>query len=238
VNRFDSYSIHAGYEARVAQENAAFLRKVYLIMAAGLAATGGTAMAVASTPALVQLIFGNPLVFYGLIGVELLMVFTFSAVARRVSALAAGALFLSYAVVNGITMAAIFLVYTRSSIATTFFVTGGTFAAMSAYGYATKRELSGLGHFAMMGLVGLVIASLVNLFLRSPMLHWLTTFVGVIVFTCLVAYDTQKIKQLNVIGNEGTEEDHKEALHGALILYLDFVNLFLYMLRLLGSRRD
>ncbi len=238
MNRFDSYSIHAGYEARVAQENAAFLRKVYLIMAAGLAATGGTAMAVASTPALVQLIFGNPLVFYGLIGVELLMVFTFSAVARRVSALAAGALFLSYAVVNGITMAAIFLVYTRSSIATTFFVTGGTFAAMSAYGYATKRELSGLGHFAMMGLVGLVIASLVNLFLRSPMLHWLTTFVGVIVFTCLVAYDTQKIKQLNVIGNEGTEEDHKEALHGALILYLDFVNLFLYMLRLLGSRRD
>ena len=238
MNRFDSYSIHAGYEARVAQENAAFLRKVYLIMAAGLAATGGTAMAVASTPALVQLIFGNPLVFYGLIGVELLMVFTFSAVARRVSALAAGALFLSYAVVNGITMAAIFLVYTRSSIATTFFVTGGTFAAMSAYGYATKRELSGLGHFAMMGLVGLVIASLVNLFLRSPMLHWLTTFVGVIVFTCLVAYDTQKIKQLNVIGNEGTEEDHKEALHGALILYLDFVKLFLYMLRLLGSRRD
>ena len=238
MNRFDSYSIHAGYEARVAQENAAFLRKVYLIMAAGLAATGGTAMAVASTPALVQLIFGNPLVFYGLIGVELLMVFTFSAVARRVSALAAGALFLSYAVVNGITMAAIFLVYTRSSIATTVFVTGGTFAAMSAYGYATKRELSGLGHFAMMGLVGLVIASLVNLFLRSPMLHWLTTFVGVIVFTCLVAYDTQKIKQLNVIGNEGTEEDHKEALHGALILYLDFVNLFLYMLRLLGSRRD
>lgn len=238
MNRFDSYSIHAGYEAKVAQENAAFLRKVYLIMAAGLAATGGTAMAVASTPALVQLIFGNPLVFYGLLGVELLMVFTFSAVARRVSALAAGALFLSYAVVNGITMAAIFLVYTRSSIATTFFVTGGTFAAMSAYGYATKRELSGLGHFAMMGLVGLVIASLVNLFLRSPMLHWLTTFVGVIVFTCLVAYDTQKIKQLNVIGNEGTEEDHKEALHGALILYLDFVNLFLYMLRLLGSRRD
>jgi len=238
VNRFDSYSIHAGYEAKVAQENAAFLRKVYLIMAAGLAATGGTAMAVASTPALVQLIFGNPLVFYGLLGVELLMVFTFSAVARRVSALAAGALFLSYAVVNGITMAAIFLVYTRSSIATTFFVTGGTFAAMSAYGYATKRELSGLGHFARMGLVGLVIASLVNLFLRSPMLHWLTTFVGVIVFTCLVAYDTQKIKQLNVIGNEGTEEDHKEALHGALILYLDFVNLFLYMLRLLGSRRD
>jgi hypothetical protein len=166
------------------------------------------------------------------------MVFSFSAVARRASAAVAGALFLTYAVVNGLTLSAIFLIYTRSSIATTFFVTGGTFATMSAYGYATKKELSGLGHFAMMGLIGLLIGSLVNLFLQSPMLHWLTTFVGVIVFTCLIAYDTQKIKQLNVIGNEGTDEDHKEAIHGALILYLDFVNLFLYLLRLLGSRRD
>jgi FtsH-binding integral membrane protein len=108
---------------------------------------------------------------------------------------------------------------------------------MSAYGYLTKKELSGLGHFAMMGLIGLLIGSLVNLFLRSPMLHWLTTFVGVLVFTCLVAYDTQKIKELNVIGNAGTDEDHKEAIHGALVLYLDFVNLFLYLLRLLGRRR-
>ena len=238
MNRFDSHSVHAGYETNVARENAAFLRKVYVIMAGGLGATGATALAVASTPFLTRLIFTNPLVFYGLIAIELVMVFSFSAVARRVSAVTAGALFMTYAIVNGITMSAIFLVYTSNSIATTFFVTGGTFAAMSAYGYATKRELSGLGHFARMGLIGLIIASLVNIFLRSPMLQWLTTFVGVIVFTCLVAYDTQKIKQLNIIGNEGTEEDHKEALHGALILYLDFINLFLFMLRILGGRRD
>src|SRR5262249_54458163 len=105
------------------------------------------------------------------------------------------------------------------------------------YGYLTKRDLSGLGSFMMMGLFGLIIASVVNLFLRSPMIYWLTTFVGILVFVGLTAYDTQKIKELNVIGNAGTEEDHKEAIHGALILYLDFVNLFLYLLRLLGRRR-
>lgn len=237
MNRFDPQSIHAGYEERVAVENAAFMRKVYLIMAVGLAVTGATALAVAATPALTELIFTNPLVFYGLLGIELIMVWTFASVARRVSALTAGAMLLAYAIVNGLTLSIVFLLYTKSSIASTFFVTGGTFAAMSAYGYATKKDLSGLGHFAMMGLIGLLIASLVNLVLGSPLLYWLTTFVGVIVFTCLIAYDTQKIKQLNVIGNEGTDEDHKEALHGALILYLDFVNLSLYMLRLLGNRR-
>jgi FtsH-binding integral membrane protein len=237
MNRFDPYSVHAAYEAQVSEENAAFMRKVYAIMAAGLAATGATAFAVASSEAVTRLIFGNPLVFYGLLFAELLMVWTFSSLVRRVSALAAGGLFFSYAIVNGLTLAVVFLVYTRQSIATTFFVTGGTFAAMSAYGYLTKKELSGLGHFAMMGLIGLLIGSLVNLFLASPMLHWLMTFVGVIVFTCLVAYDTQKIKQLNVIGNAGTDEDHKEAIHGALILYLDFINMFLYLLRVLGRRR-
>jgi FtsH-binding integral membrane protein len=237
MNRFEPHHVHAAYDARVADENAAFLRKVYLIMATGLAATGVTALGVASSELLTRVILGNPIVFYGLLVAELAMVWTFSSIVRRVSALAAGALFLSYAVVNGLTLAVIFLVYTRSSIATTFFVTAGTFAAMSAYGYLTKKELSGLGHFAMMGLIGLLIGSLVNLFLRSPMLHWLTTFVGVLVFTCLVAYDTQKIKELNVIGNAGTDEDHKEAIHGALVLYLDFVNLFLYLLRLLGRRR-
>lgn len=237
MSRFDPAVVHAGYEAQVAEENAAFLRKVYLIMAVGLAATGVTSLAVSSSEALTSVILGNPIVFYGLVGVELLMVFMFSSIVRRVSALAAGGLFLSYAIVNGLTLSVIFLIYTRTSIATTFFVTAGTFGAMSAYGYVTKRELSGLGHFAMMGLVGLIIGSLVNLFLKSPLLYWLTTFVGVIVFTGLIAYDTQKIKQLNVIGNAGTDEDHKEAIHGALILYLDFVNLFLYLLRLLGRRR-
>jgi len=219
-------------------EQASFIRKVYLVMTAGLVATGVTAMWVASSPAMIQLVLGNKWVFYGLLFAELVMVWTFSAIARRVSALAAGALFLSYAVVNGLTLSVIFLVYTQGSIATTFFVTAGTFAAMSAYGFITQRDLSSFRDFLVMGLIGLVIASLVNIFLQSTMLSWLTTFVGVIVFTGLVAYDTNKIRELNILGNAGTEEDHKEAIHGALVLYLDFVNLFLHLLRILGSRRD
>jgi FtsH-binding integral membrane protein len=153
------------------------------------------------------------------------------------SAVGAGALFYAYAIMNGLTLSVVFLVYTRSSISTVFFITAGTFAAMSIYGYTTKRDLTSVGHFMMMGLFGLIIASVVNMWLRSPQMYWVTSCVGVIVFVGLTAYDTQKIKQLNVIGNAGTDEDHKEAIHGALVLYLDFVNLFLYLLRLLGRRR-
>jgi uncharacterized protein len=232
-----SYQSSATYQAQVAREQANFMRKVYAIMAVGLTATAVTSMAVASSETLMQIVFGNPIVFFGLIGVELVMVFTFSMLARRMSSIGAGILFLAYAVTNGVTLACIFLMYTKSSIASTFFVSAGTFGAMSAYGYATKRDLTGLGSFCMMGLFGLIIASVVNLFLGSPMIYWLTTFMGVIVFVGLTAYDTQKIKQLNIIGNEGTDEDRKEAIHGALVLYLDFINLFLYLLRLFGRRR-
>jgi hypothetical protein len=224
-------------QQQVAREQATFMRKVYAIMAAGLGATAVTSLAVASSETAVRFVFGNPIVFYGLLGAELLMVFTFSMLARKMSSIGAGLLFFTYAITNGVTLSCIFLIYTSSSIASTFFVSSGTFGAMSAYGYVTKRDLSGLGNFALMGLFGLIIASVVNLFLGSSMIYWLTTFVGVIVFVSLTAYDTQKIKQLNIIGNEGTDEDRKEAIHGALVLYLDFINLFLYMLRLFGRRR-
>jgi FtsH-binding integral membrane protein len=227
----------ASYQEQVAREQATFMRKVYAIMAGGLAATAVTSLAVASSETAIRFVFGNPFVFYGLLIAELAMVFTFSMIARKVSSIAAGLLFFTYAITNGVTLACIFLIYTRSSIASTFFVSSGTFGAMSAYGYLTKRDLSGLGSFAMMGLIGLIIASVVNLVLGSEMIYWLTTFVGVIVFVSLTAYDTQKIKALNVIGNEGTDEDRKEAIYGALILYLDFINLFLYLLRLFGRRR-
>jgi FtsH-binding integral membrane protein len=213
------------------------MRKVYAIMAAGLGATAVTSVVVASSETLTRAVFGNPIVFYGLLIAELVMVWTFAALARRMSSIGAGLLFLVYAITNGVTLSFIFLVYTKSSIASSFFITAGTFGAMSAYGYVTKRDLSGLGSFAMMGLIGLIIASVVNLFLGSPLVYWLTTFMGVIVFTALTAYDTNKIKQLNIIGNEGTDEDRKEAIHGALVLYLDFINLFLYLLRLFGRRR-
>lgn len=224
-------------EALVAAEQAAYMRKVYLVMALGLLATGATAQAVASSEALSSIILGNRFVYYGLCIAEFLMVLGFASIAERVSAFGAAALFFLFAVVNGLTLSVIFLVYTSASIASTFFITAGTFAVMSGWGFVTKRDLTGLGHFAFMGLIGVVLASLVNIFLRSSMLEWVTSCVGVVVFTSLVAYDTQKIKRLNVIGNAGTDEDHKEAIHGALVLYLDFINLFLNLLRLFGRRR-
>jgi FtsH-binding integral membrane protein len=223
--------------AQVAAEQAAFMRKVYAIMAFGLGATGLTALVVFHSEAATRFIFGTPGVYLGLIIAELVMVFTFAALARRMSAIGAAALFYIYAILNGLTLSVVFLIYTKGSIASTFFVTAGTFGAMSAYGYITKRDLTSVGNFMMMGLFGLIIASIVNLFLRSEMIYWLTTYAGILIFVGLTAYDTQKIKELNVIGNAGTDEDNKEAIHGALILYLDFINLFLYLLRLLGRRR-
>jgi FtsH-binding integral membrane protein len=224
-------------EAQIAEETAAFMRKVYAFMAAGLGVTALTSMLVASSEAALEIIVGNRLVFYGLLFGELAMVWTFSALARKMSAVGAGALFFSYALLNGLTFAVIFVLYTRSSIASTFAVSAGTFGAMSAYGYVTKKDLSGWGSFLMMGLFGLIIASVVNLFLGSPMIYWMTTVFGLLIFVGLTAYDTQKIKSLNVIGNAGTDEDHKEAIHGALVLYLDFINLFLLLLRVTGRRR-
>jgi len=191
---------------------------------------------VASNESLVNMILGNRIVFYGLLIAEFVMVLAFSKVVERLSTSAAAAFFVAYAVLNGLTMSVIFLVYTASSIGSTFFVTAGAFGALSAYGYVTKRDLTGVGNFAMMGLIGLIIASIVNLFLNSPMIYWLTTFVGVIVFTALTAYDTQKLKAF-AASSATPDQQSKVALQGALMLYLDFINLFLFMLRLLGRRR-
>jgi FtsH-binding integral membrane protein len=214
--------------------HAAFFRKVYAFMALGLGATAVTALLVASSEEAIRFILFNRPVFYGLIIAQLLMVWTFSSLAPRISAVAAGALFFTYAIMNGLTLSVIFLVYTSASIATAFFVCAGTFGAMSLFGYATKRDLTGVGSFAMMGLIGLLLASVVNIFLQSPMIYWLTTFMGVIVFVGLTAYDTQKIKQLDV---GDSEANNKGAINGALILYLDFINLFLFLLRIFGRRK-
>jgi FtsH-binding integral membrane protein len=223
---------------QVAAEQAAFMRKVYAFMAGGLGATALTALAVIHSPSVLLLIFGHGAAgFYGLLIAELIMVWGFSSLARRMSAKGAGALFLVYAVMNGLTLSVVFLVYTQGSIASTFLVTAGTFAGMSVYGYVTKRSLDGMGSFLMMGVWGLILATVMNMFLDSPMLYWGITYFGVLIFVGLTAYDTQKIKQLSVLGSGGTDEDTKGAIHGALILYLDFVNLFLYLLRLFGRRR-
>jgi uncharacterized protein len=206
------------------------MRGVYAWMGAGLALTAFVSLLTVSSPALLQAILGNRILFYALVFGELGLVFTISGAINRISASTASLLFLAYAALNGLTMSTIFVAYTSSSIASTFLITSGMFGAMSLYGYLTKSDLTSWGSFLFMGLVGVVIASVVNIFLHSSMIYWVVSFCGIIVFTGLTAYDTQKIKNL---GNTGP----KGAILGALTLYLDFINMFLLTLRLLGNRR-
>jgi FtsH-binding integral membrane protein len=214
-----------------------FLRRVYRTMALGLGVTGLVAMGVASSQAAIEFFIMNRGVMMLMIIAQLAMVFAFTGLLRRVSAATAAAMFFAYAALTGVTFSTIFLVYTHGSIAGTFFVTAGAFAGLSAYGYVTKRNLDGLGSFLFMGLIGLVLASIVNIFLGSPAIYWLTTFMGVIVFTGLTAYDTAKLKQLAASTDVSGDHGRKLALQGALMLYLDFINLFLILLRLFGDRR-
>ena len=206
------------------------MRGVYGWMAGGLGLTALVSLLTVSSPALLQAIVTNRILFYALIFGELGLVLAISGAINRISASTASLLFLAYAALNGVTMATIFLAFTSSSIASTFVVTSGMFGAMSLYGYLTKSDLTSWGSFLFMGLVGVVIASFVNIFLHSSMIYWILSFCGIIVFTGLTAYDTQKIKNM---GNRGP----KGAILGALTLYLDFINMFLLMLRLLGDRR-
>jgi uncharacterized protein len=180
----------------------------------------------------------NKILFYGLMIAELGLVVFLSGWVKSMEVNTARFAFLFYSALSGVTMSVIFLVYTRGSIANAFLLTGGMFAVMSFYGYVTKTDLTSMGNFMMMGLLGIILASVVNWWVRSPAVEWAVSILSVIVFTGLTAYDTQKIKALNVIGNAGTDEDHKEAISGALTLYLDFINLFLSLLRLTGKRRD
>lgn len=213
-----------------------FIRGVYNWMALGLALTALTAMWTASNEAVLQFIFGNPMVFFGLIIAELGLVMGLSAAIQKMSSGTATLMFFTYSGLNGLTLASIFLAYTESSIASTFFVTAGTFAAMSFYGVTTKKDLTSWGSFLFMGLVGVVIASLVNIFFNSEAIDWLITFAGLIVFVGLTAYDTQAIKAMSYQGFTDEETRKKTAVIGALKLYLDFVNLFLILLRIFGRR--
>jgi len=232
------YNSHEIYSngSEVAASNT-FFQKVYLWMTVGLATTAVASFFMLTSSSAQQLIFGNHLAFYGLIFAELGLVVALSAAINRISAGTATLMFLAYSALNGITFAAIFLVYTQSSIASTFLVTAGTFAAMSMYGYATKRDLTGFGSFLFMGLIGIVIASLVNMFLHNAMIYWITSYLGVFIFVGLTAYDTQKIKRIGQAGFASEEHQRKSAILGALTLYLDFINLFLMLLRIMGNRR-
>ena len=218
-------------------EQASFISKVYGWMSGALIVTGLVAAWTASSEAIMTIIFGNSLMFYGLLIAEILCVAYLVSAVKKISSQTATLIFMGYAALNGLTLSAVFIIFTSESIATTFFITAGTFAIMSFYGYYTKKDLTTIGNLAFMGLIGLIIASVVNIFFHNEIVYWITTYAGILIFVALIAYDTQKIKKMNVIGNEGTEEDKKEAIIGALILYLDFINLFLYLLRLFGRRK-
>ena len=216
---------------------AAFFNVVYAWMAAGLALTAIVAWWVSTRPDVMAQIFRGPMLI-GLIIVELALVWIISAAVNKLSAGAATGLFMLYSALNGLTLSIIFIAYTQASIASTFMVTAGTFGAMSVYGFVTKRDLTKLGSLLFMALIGFLIASLVNMFLRSPAMYWILTYVGVLIFVGLTAYDTQKLKQVAIETAGDSRMAARLAVTGALILYLDFINLFLLLLRILGNRSD
>lgn len=215
-----------------------FILSVYNWMAIGLALTGGVAYYVAESPSLLNLIFGNMMIFYGLIIIELGFVFFLSARIQKIQSSTATTLFLLYAAINGVTLASIFIIYARESIVSTFFICAATFGVCSVYGMITKRNLTSMGNFMMMGLIGIIIATVVNFFVKSSAMMMMINYLGVLIFVGLTAYDTQKIK--NMALSQPADIDaktlRKGAIIGALSLYLDFINMFLFLLRIFGSR--
>ncbi|NBU63472.1 MAG: Bax inhibitor-1/YccA family protein [Chloroflexia bacterium] len=212
------------------------MQQVYLWMTAGLLVTGAVSSMLFNSPSLLGVLL-NPIVFIILFVVEIGLVLAISALINKMSPTLAMGLFILYAAVNGITLTPIFLAYTSASIATAFFTTAGMFAALTLYGSVTKRDLSGMGRFLMMALFGLCIATIVNIFLKIGVMDFVISIFGVLIFAGLTAYDTQR---LNQVASQATSEDEigRFSIMGALILYLDFINLFLYLVRLFGRRRD
>ena len=227
-------------EARTRIQVNEFIRGVYNWMALGLGLTALIAYMVANSPTLGQLIFGNQFLFFGLVIAQLGLVFYLSARIQNLNASTATGLFLLYSALNGATLSFIFLVYTGNSIASVFFICAATFIACSIYGMTTKRDLTSLGGFMTMGLIGIIIASVVNIFLRNSAMHMIISYIGVIVFVGLTAYDTQRLKNmaLTVPADVDGGVVRKGAILGALSLYLDFVNLFLMLLRIFGGARE
>ena len=217
-----------------------FVRSVYNWMAIGLGITGVVAYGVANSPGVREIVFGAPLVFFGLIIAQLAMVFMISARIQRMQASTATMLFIVYSALNGATLSSIFLAYAQSAITSTFFICAATFTACSVYGWTTRRDLTTMGGFLTMGLIGIVIASVVNMFFQSGAVSTIVSYVGVLVFVGLTAYDTQDIKNMALAQPQDLDAGavRKGAILGALKLYLDFINLFLMLLRIFGSSRD
>ncbi|MBT0718718.1 Bax inhibitor-1/YccA family protein [Rosenbergiella epipactidis] len=216
----------------------AYMTQVYGWMTTGLLLTAFVSWFAARTPAVMEAIFSSRITFFGLIIAQLAVVFVLSGMVHKMSAALATGLFMLYSVLTGLTMASIFLAFTYSSIASTFVVTAAMFGAMTVYGAVTKRDLSKLGSLLFMALIGILIASLVNYWLKSTALMWAITYIGVVVFVGLTAYDTQKLRQLGEnIDASDKANFRRYSIVGALTLYLDFINLFMMLLRIFGDRR-
>ena len=216
----------------------ALMRKVFVWMTLALAITGLTAYGVATSPTILSLIFSSKVTFFGLIIAEFALVFAISGAINRLSLSTATMLFILYSVINGATLSSIFFAFSVATISKVFFITAGTFGAMALVGYTTKTDLTSIGKLLFMALLGIIIASVVNMFVASSGLDLILSYVGVLVFVGLTAYDTQKIKQMCQAAPDASESTQKLALIGALSLYLDFINLFLYLLRIFGNNRD
>lgn len=225
-----NYSVDA-----VAKKENALMRDVYVWMTGALVITGLAAYYVSTSEQMLSLIFGSRIAFFGLMIAEIGLVIGLNAAINKISAMTATLMFLLYSLLNGVTLASIFLVYDGGTLATTFFVTAGTFGAMALYGSVTNKDLTKLGTLFFFGLIGIIIASIVNIFLGNSMLELIISAIGVVIFIGLTAYDAQKIKQM-LYGAEVNDTTQKIAVVGALSLYLDFVNLFLYLLRFFGRR--
>ena len=214
------------------------MRKVYTWMTLALVITGITAWVVAHSPAILQMIMTNKILFLGLLFGELILVWSVSAAINRLSLTTATLLFVLYSVLNGVTMSFIFLAYTYESVTNVFLITAGTFAAMAFFGYFTKTDLSSIGRILFMALLGLIIATIVNIFVKSSGFGMILNYLGVLIFVGLTAWDTQKIKQMLSMAEDTGETAQKVALMGALSLYLDFINLFIHLLRIMGNNRN
>lgn len=237
---YNNYEVDQMVRERDLAMSAAFpalMRKVYVWMALALVITGFTAYGVATSPGLLMALATNRILFFGLIIAEFALVIGISGAINRLSLATATLMFVLYSVINGATLSLIFVIYTMSSISSVFFITAGTFAVMALIGYTTKTDLSSMGKLLFMALIGIIIASVVNIFLKSTGLELIVSYVGVLVFVGLTAYDTQKIKRMLLEVGDTGETAQKIALLGALSLYLDFVNLFLYLLRIFGDRK-
>ena len=235
MDNYNGYNYDDGAIDRKSALSAQMAR-VFGWMFIGLIITGMTAMYTATSETMIRMLYSSRFTFLGFIILEFVFVWFISSRVMHMEYGMAAAAFIMYSVLNGITLSVIFLAYTGSSVALAFFMTAGFFGFMCVYGLVTKTDLTSLGSLFLMGLIGLIIVSVVNIFLQSSTLYWIISFVGVAIFLGLTAYDSQKIKAISM-QYTGTEKERNVAVLGALILYLDFVNLFLYILRILGKRR-